>query len=211
MALLRYRRTSAGAFDGTFYDEEWMGVAGGIIACRFLCVVHRIRYLDPVCRQLHRKKSNGGIKVNRFLYFAVGCLWLLTSFGRLYAADGGEASLEGTWIARSIVRNGKQAPDKDVAWMRFRFQGEKLFVRGNFAGDKEVECTYRLDEGKDPKHLDFTPSDEKKPVRAILKRDGSSLTICIRPTNSEKGRPEVFESKPGTETLLVVFELQKER
>ena len=68
-----------------------------------------------------------------------------------------ESPLEKTWIGKSMEKDGGKVP-KDIAMrMRFRFSGDKLFMRGNFDDGRDVECSFHLDEKQKPNHIDFTP------------------------------------------------------
>ena len=109
-----------------------------------------------------------------------------------------------------MEKNGKSAPAAAVKLMRFRFVGDRLLFRGNFRDGRETECSFVLDEAQRPHHLDFTPADRKKPVLAIYERTGKTLKVCARHGNSNKGRPTVLQSTPGSDTILIVLSLQEE-
>lgn len=125
------------------------------------------------------------------------------------AADEDDRPLEGVWVGQSMEADGKPAPAETARRMRFTFKGDKLFIRGNFDGDREEECACKIDAKQTPNHLDFTPPKEKKPVLGILEVKGDDLKICLRHASSDKGRPEGFATKEGSQLVLIVFKKQK--
>ncbi len=136
----------------------------------------------------------------------------VSSGGMVTLARPGEADgvgLSGTWLATAMEKDGKKASKDAVKRMRFRFEGKKLFARGNFDEDREEECSFSIDDTKTPKHLDFTPPWEKKPILAIYERKGKTLRICLRHGNSDKGRPTEFKTTPDSDLVLMVFGLKE--
>jgi uncharacterized protein (TIGR03067 family) len=129
--------------------------------------------------------------------------------GTSKAADDAKDPLQGVWIAQSMESDGKAAPAAAVKKMRFTFKGDKLLVRGNFEDDSEETCAYKVDPKKTPKHLDFSPPKEKKPILAIYAMKGDELKICLRHGKSSKGRPTEFATKPDSDLVLIVFKKQK--
>lgn len=124
--------------------------------------------------------------------------------------DAAKDSLLGVWVARSMESDGKQVPAEHVKRMRFTFAADKLLVRGNFSDGREEECAFRIDAKRSPKHLDFTPPKEKKPVLAIYEVKGDDLRICLRHASSDAGRPTEFATKEGSRLVLMVFNRQKQ-
>jgi uncharacterized protein (TIGR03067 family) len=124
-------------------------------------------------------------------------------------ATDDKAALQGIWIAQSMEADGKSAPSDTVKNMRFTFKGDKLLVRGNFDNEREEECSYEIDATKSPKHLDFTPPKEKKPLLAIYELKDDELKICIRHASSSEGRPDKFDTKPDSKLILLVLKKAK--
>jgi uncharacterized protein (TIGR03067 family) len=124
------------------------------------------------------------------------------------AADDKD-SLQGVWVAQSMEADGNAAPAEAVKRMRFTFKGDKLLVKGNYDDDREDECTYKVDPRQSPKHLDFTPVKEKKPIRGIYEVKGDELKVCLRHADSSEGRPTEFATKAGSRLVLIVFKKQK--
>jgi uncharacterized protein (TIGR03067 family) len=121
-------------------------------------------------------------------------------------------SFEGTWIVDSLETDGRKAPKAAIKHLSFRFAGDKLFIKGNFGDEREDESSFVLDQTKEPKHLDFTPPEENKPILAIYERKGKTLNICVRHAmNSDKGRPTEFKTTPDSSGLvLIVLSLKEE-
>ncbi len=147
----------------------------------------------------------------RFLTF-VGLIVVCLSGLELQAQadEPRKNSLQGVWQAQSMKADGKPAPAEAVKRMRFRFQGKKLFVRGNSKDDKELECTYTIDPKKSPRHLDFTLPMEKKTILAIYELKDDTLKVCARHASSSKGRPTEFVSTPESRLVLIVFKRKKQ-
>jgi uncharacterized protein (TIGR03067 family) len=125
------------------------------------------------------------------------------------AADDPKEPLQGMWLTQSLEADGKLASAEVLKRMRFNFKADKLLIKGNFDDSREEECTYKLDPKQSPKHLDFTPATEKKPVLAIYEVTGDDLKICLRHGNSSKGRPTEFATKADSQLVLMVFKKQK--
>jgi uncharacterized protein (TIGR03067 family) len=131
----------------------------------------------------------------------------VTGAGPVAADD--KASLQGVWIAESMEVDGKPAPAEVIKRMRFTFKGDKLLVKGNFNDDREEQCSYEIDATKSPKHLDFTPPKEKKPILGIYEVKGDELKLCLRHGSSSDGRPTEFSTKPDSNLILMVFKRAK--
>lgn len=125
------------------------------------------------------------------------------------AADDA-TNLQGVWIAESMEADGEAAPAEAVKRIHFTFKGDKLFVKGNFADDREEECTFKVDAKQSPKHLEFTAPKEQKPVLGIYEVKKDELKICLRHARSADGRPTEFATKPNSKLILIVFKKQKE-
>ena len=78
-------------------------------------------------------------------------------------------------------------------------------------GKGKDEGTAKLDSSKTPKTMEITGTDgptKGKPLLAIYKIDGDSLTICY--DLSGKAYPTEFKSKPDTKLFLVEYKRAKE-
>ncbi len=144
--------------------------------------------------------------MRRFLPLLLG---LLSVFALEAVAIAQEATSEllGTWQATSIIRSEEEAPPEAVKLMRMTFSKDDLRVRGNFRDDREVSCAYKIDAEKSPKHLEFLPAGEKKPVLGIYRIKNGILEICLRNNSDhQKGRPESFAATKDDPTVLIKFE-----
>lgn len=125
------------------------------------------------------------------------------------AGDDSKDALQGVWVAQSMETDGKPAPAEAIKRMRFTFKGDKLFMRGNFADDREAECAYKVDARQAPKHLDVTPPKEDKAVLGIYDLKGDELKVCLRHASSSDGRPTEFATKADSKLVLIVFKKQR--
>jgi uncharacterized protein (TIGR03067 family) len=123
-------------------------------------------------------------------------------------AQTGKSSLEGIWVGVSMEMDGEQADAALAKRMRFKFEGDVLIIAGNFSDESQAKCSFRLNETASPKHLDFTPEDEKKPLVGIYERNGRNLKLCIRQGRSDKGRPMEFITTKDSDLVLMDLVLQ---
>jgi uncharacterized protein (TIGR03067 family) len=123
--------------------------------------------------------------------------------------DDAKDSLQGVWVAQSMEVDGKAVPVDVVKRLRFTFKGDKLFLKGNFDDDREDECPYKIDPKQSPKHLDFSPPKEKKPILGIYDVKGDELKVCLRHADSSAGRPTEFTTKADSKLMLIFFKKQK--
>lgn len=130
------------------------------------------------------------------------------ALSRTVSANNDGNALRGVWVAESMHKDGRPAPDEAVKRMRFTFDGDTLLVRGNAGDDRESKCSYKIDASHTPNHLDINPPDVKRPVLAIFEHNGDSLKICLRSGESDAGRPTEFATKDGSSLVLIVFKRQ---
>lgn len=152
----------------------------------------------------------------------VGSLVLLLAGGAGMAGDDTQdddlfAKLKGEWVAVSFIADGRPAPAELVPTLRWTFQDPKtLLVHPTAQSEKDV-CPLKIFSYTNPIAFEFTPPANKlrsaksgdpktKPVvMGILKFDNDKLVVnlCRRARTAE--RPKKFESKAGSETLLLTF------
>jgi uncharacterized protein (TIGR03067 family) len=160
--------------------------------------------------QASHNETNGATNMPskvRLLLISASLLTFITGIGPVAAADND--SLQGVWVAQSMESDGNAAPKKAVERMRFTFKEDKLLVKGNFDDDREESCGYKIDATKSPKHLDFTPPKEEKPILAIYEINSDQLKLCLRHGGSSGGRPSDFSTKRNSGLVLIVFKRQK--
>ncbi len=149
--------------------------------------------------------------MRRVLVTTLAVAWFLgTSPLGTKAGDDAKNPLQGAWIAQSMESDGKAAPAEAVKRVRFTFKGDKLLIKGNFDDNSEVECMFKIDPKQSPKHLDFTPPKEQKPILGIYEVKEGELTVCLRHASSSDGRPTEFATKADSKLILIVFKKQEE-
>ena len=141
-----------------------------------------------------------------------GLVLLVLAVGVLGApgADAGkkdQARMQGDWAAEALTIDGMKLPDDDAqayfrtvkgnAYTVFRFS--KAAARG----------TFTLDATKSPRTMDVTPAGPRKgkPILAIYKLEGDTLTICNAGPGKE--RPKTFTAPAGSGHTLTVWKREK--
>ena len=143
----------------------------------------------------------------RSLLISAFLLTFITKAGPVAADD--KDSLQGVWLAQSMESDGNSAPKEAVERMRFTFKEDTLLVKGNFNDDREEQCTYKIDAKQSPKHLDFTPPKQDKPILGIYEIKDDQLKLCLRHGGSSGGRPSEFSAKRDSGMVLMVFKRNK--
>jgi uncharacterized protein (TIGR03067 family) len=140
--------------------------------------------------------------------------WLpaLLVVGLLVAADDkkedakkDKEKLTGTWTVVSATQSGKEAENAKDGTVVFEGDNITATVDG-----KEHKLTFKIDPDKKPKTIDLTPSDgpEKDKVHeGIYSLEKDELKICFAKPGAE--RPKEFESKEGSEIMLIVLKKSK--
>lgn len=136
--------------------------------------------------------------------------------------EGGQGTtgkLQGVWVVTSWVEGGKPVAHKGAAGdLNYRwsisFSGDRFGSLPGAGTEAEFEHFRRYDQGfrfrlrseRSPGQIDIRWSDQDEPcLKGIYKLEGDVLTLCLSP----KGRPERYESHPGSETILYVCERAK--
>jgi uncharacterized protein (TIGR03067 family) len=116
-----------------------------------------------------------------------------------------EGKIQGTWVVVSVEKNGRVEDDgKNV---KVEFQGETVIVHDP---RHEEKAKIKLDSGKKPKAIDFTPQDTGGPAKTALgiyELNGDDLKLCFATGKGE--RPTEFVSKPGGDVSLIVLKREK--
>ena len=110
--------------------------------------------------------------------------------------------LQGTWKVESIEFDGKK--DGDTENLAFLFRGNEVMIRDR--PDTDNYEPFQLDQTRRPKTIDIGKPDPKKSglTPGIYELNGDRLTICfVKEANAM--RPTAFESKPGTQTVLIAL------
>jgi uncharacterized protein (TIGR03067 family) len=114
--------------------------------------------------------------------------------------------LQGKWSVMAHEHGGMKTPAKELASLVLEVKGAQMITH---EGDKLKEGTSII--ALDPKAkpaatLDLkvdTSDDAGKLVKAIWKRSGDTLTICV--AEPGKDRPTEFEGKKDSGHTLMVF------
>jgi uncharacterized protein (TIGR03067 family) len=136
--------------------------------------------------------------------------------------------LQGTWKVLASESDG-QRPAK--GWFLEEFAKAKLTVKEDklifssernppwevaYRSDRKPKLdTYWLDPAKKPTAFTMTVSvggflsRSIETVYGIYQLEGDQLTICYSTQSTEKSRPTGFETKQGSERVLLVYEREK--
>jgi uncharacterized protein (TIGR03067 family) len=110
----------------------------------------------------------------------------------------------GTWKVVKGVRGGVAMPVERRDSTTFEFKDKKLVVHENA---HEEPAEFVLDCSKTPKLIDIKPRNGPKAIYGIFEINGDTLKLCF--TREGGNRPTAFESKEGTEVMLIVLNRQK--
>ena len=109
-------------------------------------------------------------------------------------------SVVGEWVAESAVERGRPLqPPPGTTW-RFTSDGKSVLTLG---GRDPAEGTYKADAGKAPAALDVSAGPTGKPLKAIFRVEGDTLTVAL--IDGDTDRPTAFESPAGSKVILMVL------
>src|SRR5262249_25104480 len=107
---------------------------------------------------------------------------------------------EGPWSVVSWTQNGRLVPENYSRAIQVTFRGQK--VTFTMFG-KRRQGPVKVDGTKSPGWFDLEFDPGELPRKAIYRLERDRLTLCIAASYRE--RPTRFESKPGTDTNLIVL------
>ena len=118
-------------------------------------------------------------------------------------------SMVGKWKIEKAELGGKDLTDQ-LKTLTFEVRdGGKYSTE---IGEIKDEGAFTVDAAKTPKEVDIKPvsgRNKGKTMKAIYKIDGDTFVVCYE-FNTESGtRPEKFESKADSTTLLVTYKREK--
>lgn len=119
-------------------------------------------------------------------------------------------NIQGTWIAVSLEKGGKQAPEEVVKRFTVVITADKVRFKMKDKDSDEGICSYKLDASQSPKVIELTPLDgpaKDKPQRAIYELKGDRLKLCMQ--NGEGDPPTKFSTEEGTHLRLLVLKREK--
>ncbi len=132
--------------------------------------------------------------------------------------------LQGTWKMVSFVVDGqKDEPEVSAEWTFKETTIKHVFSATKNTGAFTSYYRFRLDETMTPKRIDIVAGkaddlfdtavfdkrldDANMRIEGIYSITGNTLKICINPKKGE--RPTAFESKAGSNYILIVFNKEK--
>jgi len=114
------------------------------------------------------------------------------------------ARFQGVWDLVSQVVNGEvSSQSKTQTWVLV----VERDVYNPGSRETSIEYTIRIDPTRQPKAIDFTPSEgplRGRTLRGIYRLEGSTLTIC-RALDPAAERPARFASEVDSEVVLIVW------
>ncbi len=146
------------------------------------------------------------MSTRRFLFLMIGLLPAAVS-AQEAAAQKELARLRGTWKFVALEIEGVKAQPEQFKNARMTLQGEEFTMTD---GSAVYKGTFKVDVGKDPKHLDvsFADGPEKgKTSLGIYEVNGETWKLCLGLAG--KDRPREFVSKPGSGHVLEVLQREK--
>jgi uncharacterized protein (TIGR03067 family) len=106
---------------------------------------------------------------------------------------------EGAWSVLSWTESGRKVPDDYSRAIEVTFRGQKVIF--SLFG-KSRQGTFKADGTKNPGPIDLWLDGRERPRQALYRLERDRLTLCF----SRYGeRPTRFESKPGTDIILIVL------
>jgi uncharacterized protein (TIGR03067 family) len=127
------------------------------------------------------------------------CLMQLTGAAKDAAIKKDKEALQGTWSVITVTTDGKDVDVTKLVGAKVIFEGDKAMGKVIRLG-KGNECQFRIDPTVKPKAIDFIHSDGTV-TPGIYLLDENKLKICNNTPKSP--RPKAFESKTGTDTVLI--------
>ena len=133
------------------------------------------------------------------------------AFAGVAVADDAEKAmkdLEGRYDLKTLMKNGKPAPDKVIAdFKEMVIKGDTITIKQK---ERDEVAKFKLDPGQKPAHIDITPvspASKKRTQKGIYKFENGTLTIVLA---REGERPKDFEANEiGLGKM--VFQKKKEK
>jgi uncharacterized protein (TIGR03067 family) len=113
-------------------------------------------------------------------------------------------SLQGTWVATSLVDSGREEPGDKVKELTLTIKGDE-YTYG--LGGRSFSAVYKIDPTKKPKEMDVTFKEGPQKgttMLAVYSLTGNELKICGGDT-----RPTGLVSEPKSGMVLFIFKRQK--
>jgi len=120
------------------------------------------------------------------------------------AKDDAKALLDqlaGAWKLEKEVRDGEERKTQDVELI---FKGELVTLKEEGTAR---QSSIKVDASKKPPHLDIVPLGTDQTVLAIFELEEDTLKLAFGTEGG--GRPERFESKPGSKVTMATLKRVK--
>ena len=139
---------------------------------------------------------------------------LLASVGGATAADEPKTDVDkfqGTWAFVTWEQNGMPLRPADLKMLQMVVDRDRYELKRN---DEINEAgTIKVDSTKSPKQIELkiTKGDDAgKTQLGVYELDGDTLKFCVSIPPGSKERPSAFETKEGSNTLLLVLKRKKD-
>ncbi|MFE9934225.1 TIGR03067 domain-containing protein [Streptomyces sp. NPDC005533] len=115
-------------------------------------------------------------------------------------------ALAGAWRAVYSEADGRMSPVEDFAGLTHRFEENAFSVDG---GVGRHAGTFSLDTSKSPIEVIYIYKESDGPFlgaprRGLIQLEGDTLKLCMGPIGHDS--PTDFNTKPGSQTVLTVFQ-----
>lgn len=141
----------------------------------------------------------------------LGIVFLLGADDAKNAAKKEIAKLEGTWVPKSLVYNGKDHPVDGKSAFRLVFKGDIATVEGNDDVKREyAKVVFKLEPGFSPKLADLSVSSgtqKDAKMEGIYELKDDEFKLCVKVLGND--RPTEFSSPEGSSVVFIVFKKDK--
>lgn len=113
--------------------------------------------------------------------------------------------LQGTWRVVATEFDGRTLPEAEIKGRHITFLEDKFKVVTG--GVTRRTLTFRLEEGKAPKHIDITNPDKNETANGIYVLEKDELKLCYGEPGEK--RPSEFASPAGMRLFLITLKREK--
>lgn len=119
--------------------------------------------------------------------------------------------LQGRWQIVSVALDGNKLTEKQIAAEAIddlRIHGDHFSPTRRDGENSLWHGHFRIDATQSPKHLtlyDEEPNGTCLVFRGIYSIERNTLTLCLNRDGTDSARPQVFETKPGSPSVVFTF------